>query len=199
MKNWDNGGCFVAGTAVHTANGLVPIERVQIGDLVLSQSERGGGPVYKKVVNTFIHLEKKIVEVIYWLEDEPDTEYSVFATENHRLWVNEIGWTRVDQIDSGTYIQLADRRSAYVISAHPVYRTNRPNICWAASDESGFDGRLLDCSDDFAILQDAHYVQSLMPTDGGDPYFRATVYNIEVEDSHTYYVGPNGVWVHNDR
>ena len=70
-------------------------------------------------------------------------------------------------------------------------------ICWAASDERGFDGRLLNCGDDFAILEDAHYVQSLMPSDGDDPYFRTTVYNFEVEDFHTYYVGPNGVWVHN--
>lgn len=129
MTNWDNDGCFVAGTAVHTANGLVPIERVQIGDLVLSQPEHGGEPVYKKVVNTFIHLEKKIVEVIYWLEDEPDTEYSIFATDNHPFWVNEIGWTQADQIDSGTHLQLVDRRSAYVISTHPIYRTNRQNIC----------------------------------------------------------------------
>jgi hypothetical protein len=27
--------------------------------------------------------------------------------------------------------------------------------------------------------------------------FRTTVYNIEVEDFHTYYVGKAGMWVHN--
>lgn len=27
--------------------------------------------------------------------------------------------------------------------------------------------------------------------------YRATVYNIEVEDWHTYFVGELGVWVHN--
>lgn len=63
-------------------------------------------------------------------------------------------------------------------------------------DERGFYGRLLDCSDDFAILQDAHDVQSLMPSDGGDPCLRTTVYNFEVEDFHICNVGPIGVWVH---
>ena len=31
----------------------------------------------------------------------------------------------------------------------------------------------------------------------GRPYLKVRVYNIEVEDFHTYYVGGNGVWVHN--
>ena len=30
-----------------------------------------------------------------------------------------------------------------------------------------------------------------------DPLFKARVYNLEVEDFHTYYVGELGVWVHN--
>jgi hypothetical protein len=32
----------------------------------------------------------------------------------------------------------------------------------------------------------------------GDGYiYKTTVYNIEVEDYHTYFVGEHGVWVHN--
>ena len=30
-----------------------------------------------------------------------------------------------------------------------------------------------------------------------DPYLRRRVYNLEVEGFHTYYVGEEGVWVHN--
>lgn len=36
------GGCFIAGTPVHTDKGLVPIEQIKVGDLVLSQPEQGG-------------------------------------------------------------------------------------------------------------------------------------------------------------
>ncbi|MBK7006042.1 MAG: hypothetical protein IPH37_13695 [Burkholderiales bacterium] len=28
-------------------------------------------------------------------------------------------------------------------------------------------------------------------------FFKAPVYNLEVEDFHTYYVGEHGIWVHN--
>lgn len=30
-----------------------------------------------------------------------------------------------------------------------------------------------------------------------DPNLKVTVYNLEVEDYHTYYVGAVGIWVHN--
>lgn len=36
--------CFIAGTLVHTQNGLVAIEKIKVGDMVLSQPE-GKGPL----------------------------------------------------------------------------------------------------------------------------------------------------------
>lgn len=32
---------------------------------------------------------------------------------------------------------------------------------------------------------------------GSTLFFKAPVYNLEVEDFHTYYVGEHGIWVHN--
>ena len=29
--------------------------------------------------------------------------------------------------------------------------------------------------------------------------YKTTVYNLEVEDFHTYYVGTDGIWVHNKK
>ncbi len=46
--------CFVAGTPVHTADGLRPIESIQAGDLVLSRDERTGETGFKPVVETFV-------------------------------------------------------------------------------------------------------------------------------------------------
>ncbi|MCL2076530.1 MAG: Hint domain-containing protein [Betaproteobacteria bacterium] len=34
-------GCFIAGTLVHTREGLVPIEQIKVGDWVLSKPESG--------------------------------------------------------------------------------------------------------------------------------------------------------------
>ncbi|MBL0231797.1 MAG: Hint domain-containing protein [Moraxellaceae bacterium] len=50
---------FVAGTLVHTDKGLVPIEQLKVGDMVLSKHESGEGEqAYKRVVKTFKSAEK---------------------------------------------------------------------------------------------------------------------------------------------
>lgn len=50
---------FVAGTLVHTDQGLVPIEQLKIGDLVLSKHESGKGEVaYKRVLKVLVSPEK---------------------------------------------------------------------------------------------------------------------------------------------
>jgi hypothetical protein len=47
------GACFVAGTLVHTKEGMKPIEQIRVGDYVLSKPENGKGEVaYKRVVRT---------------------------------------------------------------------------------------------------------------------------------------------------
>ena len=57
--------CLVAGTLVHTQGGPVPIEKIRVGDLVLSQPEMKGELVYRKVVNTFVHEDKELTLVDY--------------------------------------------------------------------------------------------------------------------------------------
>ena len=54
------GGCFVAGTLVHTRDGLVPIEKIRVGDWVLSQPEMKGEQAYKRVTNTFVFDDKDV-------------------------------------------------------------------------------------------------------------------------------------------
>lgn len=39
--------------------------------------------------------------------------------------------------------------------------------------------------------RDCHFTKS-----DEEQYYQATVYNIEVEDHHTYFVGEAGIWVH---
>lgn len=52
---------FVAGTLIHTDKGLVPIEQLEIGDMVLSRDEHNpdGELAYKKVLNTFVSAQKQ--------------------------------------------------------------------------------------------------------------------------------------------
>ena len=57
---------FVAGTLVHTNKGLVPIQEIKVGDMVLSSPEQRDGTVreYKRVVNTFKAESEEIYELI---------------------------------------------------------------------------------------------------------------------------------------
>ena len=56
---FERGACFVKGTLVHTKEGLASLEKLKIGDWVLSKSENGDGErAYKRVVNTFVHRDK---------------------------------------------------------------------------------------------------------------------------------------------
>ena len=62
-RQWfEAGACFVAGTQVHTKEGLVPIEKLKIGDWVLSRPEdpsQGSELAYKRVLKTLCIPIKK--------------------------------------------------------------------------------------------------------------------------------------------
>lgn len=58
-----NHTCFPAGTLVHTDKGLVPIQDIKVGDMVLSRPEWGGRDApteYKRVVRAFCSGKKKL-------------------------------------------------------------------------------------------------------------------------------------------
>lgn len=75
---------FAKGTLVHTNKGLVPIQELKVGDMVLSLSENGEGETaYKRVVNTFKSAEKK--ELMGGL-------FGIFCTDDHPFWEIGRGW-----------------------------------------------------------------------------------------------------------
>ncbi|PJZ75261.1 polymorphic toxin-type HINT domain-containing protein, partial [Leptospira neocaledonica] len=57
--------CFVAGTLVHTKDGLRAIETIKVGDEVLSKSDETGGIGYKRVSKTFVRQTETIFQVIF--------------------------------------------------------------------------------------------------------------------------------------
>ena len=68
---------FVAGTLVHTDKGLVPIQDIKVGDLILSKpvsskSEDGSGDIeYKPVLSTFKSPSKKRIFKVCLLYTSP--------------------------------------------------------------------------------------------------------------------------------
>ncbi len=195
----DVGACFVAGTLVHTDKGLVPIEKLRVGDMVLSQPEMKGELTYTPVVNTFVH-EDKIVYLIEYYGDDDMTANGLVATGNHPFWVVGKGWTSVENLLPGERLELRNGNEVCITNVLPVFETETPDVGWCRPDD--WDrGASVDLRDETVKTTKSFddYVVNVHGRDAVEDmrYLKRRVYNIEVADTHTYYVGESGVWVHN--
>ncbi|HZX33542.1 MAG TPA: Ig-like domain-containing protein [Rhodocyclaceae bacterium] len=233
--------CFVAGTPVWTDKGLVPIEKIQVGDMVLSKSEATGEKAFKRVMRTFRKEHQEIRTICAdGAMNEDGSEILVeflFATPEHPFWVDTHGWVTAGELwDCGARYKVdtwafdrADGRRAGFFNEYgalgvPVYVTANAQFVYIGqaigSDEDAgytmrFDGNTqVDSFDPFVYVdraaskvriafQGATFtgddLVGFSDTDGPPTAteFRTTVFNIEVEDFHTYFVGELGLWVHN--
>jgi len=88
------GSCFARGTKVWALDGPKPIEQVQIGDRVLSQSPWSGELTFKPVLDTTIgHNEFRAL-----VTAEGDR---IVATPVHIFWVSGAGWRMTKEIRGG--------------------------------------------------------------------------------------------------
>jgi Pretoxin HINT domain len=197
---FEAGGCFAKGTLVHTKEGLRPIEEIKVGDYVLSSPEDGtGSQEYKRVVQTFVHENKTIRDIGVYGEKQGQG-YFVDATDNHPFWVEGKGWTRADLLKKNNILRKFDGTKIKVAYQYHVYRTGQPGVGWVqnASDVGECTGSRMDYEncDSVADQLGADYLSKEV-YESENPYLEVTVYNLEVEDFHTYFVTPAGLWVHN--
>ena len=140
--------CFVAGTMVVTAAGLVAIENIQPGDMVLAANEETGEYAYKEVVRTFVNTTEEITHVT--ISNGEGVQEVIDSTPQHPFYVEGKGWVEASALHAGMTIWFAN----------------------------GTKGTVEDISNEG--LEEP-----------------VTVYNFEVADFHTYFVGECGVLVHN--
>jgi hypothetical protein len=76
--------CFVAGTLVHTANGLVPIEKITVGTEVLTRNQSTGKLEYKKVTATFKHNANEILKISFQGHKDP-----ISVTPDHPFYARK--------------------------------------------------------------------------------------------------------------
>jgi hypothetical protein len=138
--------CFGAGTLVVTADGLVPIESLELGDLVLTRSTEDQPLVARAV--TLVHETpgKPILEI--WIQEDGAAPELIEVTPQHPFWVADEGWVDSDQLAPGDELSTADGDAASVLSVASTARSE-------------------------------------------------TVYNLTIDEHHTYFVGATGTWVHN--
>ncbi len=147
--------CFVAGTLVHTRDGLKAIEEIKVGDVVISKSDTTGEVSYRKVANTFVRQTDAIYKVSFadgtTLETTWNHPFRVLKSDvkGQNFALENTVWTQAKDLVEGDVAFTANGATLNIVS---ISIDNR--------DE--------------------------------------TVYNFEVEEFHTYFVGEVGVWVHND-
>lgn len=108
-----------------TCHGLkrLLIERLRVGDFVLSQPENTGEQAYRRINDTFVFEDKSIFEVVY--QGEHGRSESLLATPNHPFWVKGVGWTGAEYLEAGHVLELSDGRSARVASVRDTEEKQR--------------------------------------------------------------------------
>lgn len=88
------GDCLAAGTVVWTQKGVMEIELIRVGDLVLAQHPETGELAYKPVLRTTIRPAGKLMKI--------EAGDETFETSGgHLFWVSGEGWKKSRQLASG--------------------------------------------------------------------------------------------------
>ena len=232
-KECEYGACFVAGTLVHTDKGLVPIEQLKVGDMVLSKHESGEGEqAYKPIIDVFRSEDAQVLQLAYYDVSNPMSDLKaklLYLTAGHLIWVAEDengkavnDWVSAGDIVGGSVVEFSNGRKAYVDGCQVItgiddctgyvldlmeefpeivvdFSGNKIQSYYVGENYSGAESSL----SEETIAFDENYDVVVRFLDfierGVSPrFFTATVYNIEVADFHTYYVGSDGVWVKNE-
>ena len=200
--------CFVAGTLVHTKEGLRPIEEIKVGDWVLSKPENGEGEqAYKRVTQTFVHEDREVrlltyskVQGVSWMPDCKSWTGHLIVTANHPFFVKGQGWVKAGQLIIDNVFVTTDEAEDTGVWKHEILRdTDTDNLAWVQAHNSDEASPI-----DFRVYPYIYGEESDLDDHEliYDAWMLRQVFNIEVEDYHTYYVGaigPNnaGVLVHN--
>lgn len=116
-----NCGCFVQGTLVATERGPVEIQRVGVGDRVLTHENR-----FKRVSDTFKHpYDGRLMEI--FLESSSGINFvrRKTATEEHPFFVrreNSMGWLDAREVLPGDYLAVKGRECPGCGKPVPHYR-----------------------------------------------------------------------------
>ena len=136
--------CFVAGTLVLTASGLMAIEQIKAGDLVYAADAETLEVSLKPVLETYIRETSSLIHIMVNGEE-------IISTYDHPYYVNKKGFVSAELLWIGAELL---NRAGNILCVEQIYR-------------------------------------EVLDNSGGK------VYNLNVDENHTYFVGLNAVLVHN--
>ena len=99
------GSCFAAGTPVWTDRGPVAIERLQMGDLVLSQDEATGALAYRPILKAHHNPPSETLRIVI------DGE-AIVSSAFHRFWRVGEGWAMARDLEPGDVVRALGRTAA---------------------------------------------------------------------------------------
>ena len=173
------GECFVAGTLVSTPKGLVPIEQLNIGDEVYTQT--GTRPV----TQTYVMPSQNLLEV----EFENGTTLRCTPGQQFKVWTPDLtaAWKNADVLTPGEYV--VSREFAKTKSLTPDKSSVVPYLPSAATLDAIESPHALlirgFTRDGISFSQ----IKAVRKVD------EAVTYDIQVADEHEFIA--NGVMVHN--
>ena len=187
------GGGYVAGTLVHTSTGLVPIQDVEVGDLVQVRPHVTSEKALRRVIGRSVRADRTIEKLTFVRGDDSRSQHHVYANGNQPFWVVDAGWTPVRQLQAEAIVRLADGGQAALLARSPVWRTDAPNVGWTR-DPREEGGRDIDFTS-LEMVGERPFDEALLANDAASPYFRGTVFGLEIEELRAFHVTELGLWV----
>lgn len=92
--------CLAPGTEIMTAAGLVAVEEIRVGDLVLAQDVETGEINYKPVIRTTLRPKTRLFKI-------HAGELVIEASGGHPFWIAGEGWVKARELASGMELHCA--------------------------------------------------------------------------------------------
>lgn len=121
-----NHSCFIAGTPVWTKTGKKPIEKIELGELVLSQDVESGELKYQPVLATTERPPSPTLKLTFDKDE-------LVATLGHPFWVSGVGWRMTKELADDVLVHSL-HGSKRVQSVHPDVEAKAYNLVVANFD-----------------------------------------------------------------
>lgn len=114
--------CFVAGTMILTASGLVAIENIKAGDKVISTNPETFETAEKTVLETYIREDSKLIHLVINGEE-------VVTTESHPFYVKDKGFINAGELDVGDEL-LDSSCNVLLLESLKIELTSNPTLVY---------------------------------------------------------------------